>query len=227
MNNFKVNEITTKSPFFCEMNHRIKDCRDSLLTHEYCFVAVIGVNKMKTNSYFKEGVFFVALITVMIVSAVVGIVSLASASSNDIHKASIYKKSIFNKHMNSQSKLRYGVDYKKYGRYDSIHLAKVSIAIENYRQAINKSSQATTSVMAVYWKIEAADSLSANIQYHLNAIKPMLNIDGDALQKLAKPKNISALADRVFGVNSNEKQDRKNQMNEILDSIELSLLVNH
>jgi len=57
----------------------------------------------------------------------------------------------------------------------------------------------------------------------------MFNVDRDALQTLAKPRNISALADRAFGVTSSEKQDRKDQMNEILDSIELSLslLVSH
>jgi len=165
---------------------------------------------MKNNTYFKEGLFFVVLLTVMILSAGIGIVSLAGASSNIV------------KH-DSQEKMRNFADFSQYDETDSIHMRKVSFAIENYRKAIVESSKATTSVMAVYWKIEAADSLSVVTQTHFNSIKAMLNVRGDELQLLAQPKNISALADKALGEYSAEKNDRKVKMNRLLKTIELNL----
>lgn len=166
---------------------------------------------MKTNSYFKEGLFFVTLIVVMIISVGIGIMSLASASSSNV---------VLNKIVESQASSR---TVSQYDKSVSIHINKVSFAIENYRQAITKSSKAKTSVMAVYWKIEAADSLSVLTQSHFDSIKSMLNANGDELIKLVQPKNISALADNTFGKQSLEKQQRKIKMNKILRSIELNL----
>jgi len=166
---------------------------------------------MKTSTV-KESLFFAALLGAMIFFASVVVVSYAGASSivhNEVQKGQAMIRS---------NDFLVSGDLAKSSAEDLNHLKKVAQAISHYRESIFKSSKATSSVMAVYWKIEAADSLGSNIQAHYDAIKHLLKMRGDELKTLATPKNISALANK-----SKEKLERKMQMEKILSSIELSL----
>lgn len=170
---------------------------------------------MKTSTV-KESLFFAALLGAIIFFASVVIVSYAGASSIVHNEVQDGHAMAINHSKNLDSLV--SDDLAKSSAEDLNHLKKVSQAISHYRELIFKSSKATSSVMAVYWKIEAADSLGENTQAHYDAIKHLLKMRGDELKTLARPKNISALADK-----SKEKLERKMQMEKLLSSIELSL----
>ncbi len=164
---------------------------------------------MKNSTVLKEGLFVALLIGAILFFASVVVVSYAGASSIENRE----DRWIAQPHDFSVTEQMENISAE-----DKYHLKKVAEAIVNYRKAILKSGKAKSSVMAVFWKIKAADSLGANIQAHYDAIKHLLKMSGDELKLLATPKNISALADK-----SDEKLARKMQMEKILIAIELSL----
>lgn len=82
------------------------------------------------------------------------------------------------------------VEFKQMESEGTIEQAQtISQALDNYRQSLAEARQAKSGVMAVYWKIEAADSMMQAVEF-AKLQDPQLI---DDLKMLAVPKNISAL----------------------------------
>lgn len=104
-----------------------------------------------------------------------------------------------------------------------IRLAQVSAAVDNYSKFVTQSTKAKTSVMTVFWKIEAASSLGLDTRAQYASIVPILKAKNiqlfeEELLQLATPESISALANKKY-----EKSDVEIEMQKSLTSIEYRL----
>lgn len=104
-----------------------------------------------------------------------------------------------------------------------IRMAKVSAALTNYRKFALASRQADSSVMEVFWKIEAVSSVGQQTQELYSSLKDHLkelnfrSVESELIE-LAEPKSISALANHDYE-NRNKKQEIEAKLNAIEYSV--------
>ena len=144
---------------------------------------------MKTSTLIKEGFLLAVLLGAIIMFAGVGLVSYAGASVVQDKSVELNRKET-DRTVNQAT--------------------TISQALDNYRLSLVEARRAKSGVMVVYWKIEAADSMTRAIEL-AEQQDPLLL---DDLETLAVPGNISALA------NAKVDLDRQAELKQVLVSLE-------